>query len=591
MGRDMRIRAFEFAHIKAFKSLRFDLDRTSVLIGQNDHGKSSILKSIDIVLNRLGDDMLAVGALHPDLAEVLLPIFPVAAKARRITITYETGGKRKQLHITVRSDLTFTVLEQIEKNAKTTPAAIEALKKLRESNRFVLIPALRDASSSQFQLLFTRMLREHGLAKMIPKKAGGTPKEYRTLRDIRQQISTTIKPYINESLLPRIEKNFGFKTQHELALKFDVDVEDIGEWILGKLRLGFRLTEDGETTLALSEAGSGVQSGVLLALHRLEQKAAEQPDTQFILAVEEPEAFLHPQKQKELYQDIRAAEAPNLRVIVTTHSPYIVGETPFTALGLVKKDGRYSSLFTAQVKDQNERETFDAYSDEVNSLLFFAEKVVLVEGESDARVLKLLLEKKLGGAAHRISILSASGNQNFSPFLRMIAAWKEAKIAHLVVTDFDSLTKSSDRAIFVGAKAAGYTLTGEAAFYAKVDAALDKGEAEFASVAQDATSLFAAAGLNVFTFTSDLEFSLITATNKEAAAGVLTQVATNGIDYATGYDLALLRRQIGSKGVPMNSMDKPPFKRPYVHRKIADTIDFAKSHDDVKRLLAAIEAL
>ena len=446
----MKIKSFEFTYIKAFKSLKFDLEKTSVLIGQNDHGKSSILKVIDIVLNQLDETAIERGALHPDLAERLLPIFQVNAKARRITVTYSDKDKDKQLHITVRKDLTFTVLETVERNPKTTSEAIAVLKKLREHNRFVLIPALRDATSPRFQELFSRMLRVHGLAKIIPDKAGGTPKEYRTLKDIRDRISTTIKPFINEALLPQIEEHFGFKTQHKLALKFDVDVQDVGEWILDNLSLGFQMTANEDATLALSEAGSGVQSGVLLALHRVEQQAVQNPGTQFILAVEEPEAFLHPQKQKELYQGIRAAESANLRVIVTTHSPYIVAETPFTRLGLVKKDGQHSSLYIAEVKDSKEQETFDAYSDEVNASLFFADKVILVEGESDARVIKLLLEKKFGPQAHRISVLSASGNANFSPFLRMIRAWSAAKIPHLVVTDFDSLTKSTERAVLVG---------------------------------------------------------------------------------------------------------------------------------------------
>lgn len=587
----MKIKSFEFAYIKAFKSLRFDLEKTSVLIGQNDHGKSSILKVIDIVLNQLDDTALKRGALHPDLAERLLPIFPVNAKARRITVTYSSKGKDKQLHITVRTDLTFTVLETVERNAKTTPEAEAVLRKLREHNRFVLIPALRDATSPRFQELFSRMLRVHGLAKIIPDKAGGTPKEYRTLKDIRDRISTTIKPFINEALLPQIEEHFGFRTQHKLALKFDVDVQDVGEWILDNLSLGFQMTENGDATLALSEAGSGVQSGVLLALHRVEQQAAQNPDTQFILAVEEPEAFLHPQKQKELYQGIRGAESDNLRVIVTTHSPYIIAETSFTRLGLVKKDGQHSSLHIADVKDAKEQETFDAYSDEVNSLFFFADKVVLVEGESDARVIKLLLEKKFGAQAHRISIISASGNANFSPFLRMIRAWSAANIPHLVVTDFDSLTKSTERAVLTGAKAAGYSLTGELAFHAKVDAALDKAEAEFSDAAVDATTLFNSAGLNVFVFSSDLENALITAANKTAAANVLTEVATNAVNYSVGYDLNSLKRQIGSKGVPMNAMDKPPFKKPFIHRKVADTIDLNNSHPDIQRLLAMVAAL
>ena len=587
----MKIKSIEFAYIKAFKSLRFDLETTSVLIGQNDHGKSSILKAFDIVLNQLDEATLKLGALHPDLAERLLPLFPVDAKARRITLNYDDAGTEKQLYVTVRADLTFTVLEHIKRNAKTTPAALEVLKKLREHNRFVLIPALRDASSGQFQELFSRMLREHGLSKMIPQKAGGTPKEYRILKDIRDKITDTIKPYINEALLPQIEKNFGFKTQHKLGLKFNVDVQQIGEWILNNLQLGFQLTDDENVTLALSEAGSGVQSGVLLALHRLEQRAAENPKIQFILAVEEPEAFLHPQKQKELYQNVRAAQSNNLRIIITTHSPYIVAETPFTRLGLVRKDGEHSALHVPDIKTARDGETFDAYSSEVNNLLFFADKVVLVEGESDQRVIKLLLERKFGAQAHRVSVVSAAGNKNFSPFLRMIRAWSTANIPHLVVTDFDSLIADSDRPILRGAKDAGYTHPSEAALKTTIDAALDKTEAEFMAAASASEKHFKDAGLNVFVFTSDLEFSLITDHNKDAVAKILTAESPTANDYGKGYSLIDLKKHIGSKGVPLNALADPKFKKPFIHRKIAETIDLKHAHKDLIRLLDFIEKM
>ena len=166
-----------------------------------------------------------------------------------------------------------------------------------------------------------------------------------------------------------------------------------------------------------------------------------------------------------------------------------------------------------------------------------------------------------------------------------------ANIPTLIVTGFESLTTSTARAVIVGAAAAGYSLPGKAALHTKVDAALDKDEADFNAAAVEAKTQFAAAGLNVFVFTSDLEYALLTAANKTAAAKVLTAVATNNVNYEAGYDLNQLRRQLGSKGVPMNPMDKPPFKKPFVHQKVAETIDIANSHGDIGRLLAAIAAL
>ncbi len=588
----MRIISFEFSHIKAFKNLKFDLAKTAVLVGQNDHGKSSILKAIDIVMNQLSDDAINAGVLHPDLAEVLLPITNNQAKARRITINYETNGKEKQLHVTVRKDLTFTLLEKVERNAKTSTGAVSALKALRERNIFVLIPALRDASSLEFRELFAHQLREHGLAKMIPQKAGGTPKEYRILKEIRDKVSTTIKPYIDGKLLPQIKSNFGFTTQHELALRFDVDVSDVGDWILDNLRLGFQLSSNDASTLALSESGTGVQSGALLALHRLQLDAKQSPETQYILAIEEPEAFLHPQRQKELYQNILTTTSGNLRVLVTTHSPYIVAETPFNRLGLVKRDGDYSFLHVPDIASIQDEEIFNYYGNEVNAHLFFAEKLVLVEGESDALVLKTLLKKRLGAEAHRVTVLSAAGNRNFSPYLRMMRAWHNARIPHLIVTDFDSLTKSTDRAVIQGAKDAGYSMELEEAFKQTVDKALEVGNAAaFEGAAIDATKKFAATGLNVFVFSSDLEYSLLTASNKNEFVKVLNSLSKTGVDYSTGYDIDSLKRQIGSKGIPLNPISEPPFKKPFIHKKLADTINLETAHPDLTRLLDMITKL
>ena len=239
---------------------------------------------------------------------------------------------------------------------------------------------------------------------------------------------------------------------------------------------------------------------------------------------------------------------------------------------------------------------FESYSSEVNSLLFYAHKVIFVEGESDSRVLKVLLKKRFHREAYRYSVISASGNKNFSPFLRMTRAWSTARIPHLVVTDFDSLTKGGghgDRAILTGAKDAGYTTTRteKTAFISQVDAAIDKSEDEFGKVAVTATQYFKNVGLSVFVFTSDLEYSLITTANRAAAVDVLNSLAGNGADYGQGYNIDQLRRQIGSKGVPLNPMQQPPFKKPFIHQKIAETIDLNSAHADIDRLLDAIERL
>ena len=572
--------------------MAFDIDETWVLVGQNDHGKSSILKALDIVMNWLdvsADSVSSsVSKLHPDLAERLLPIFPVNAKARRITLHYDEDGAQKQLFVTVRADLSFVIHEKIVRNPQTTESALRVLGLLRQKNRYLLIPALRDATSRSFQRLFSQTLETYGLSKIIPKKAGGTPKEYRALKEIRDRVTETIKPFVDKGLLPDIGKNLGFSPQHTFALKFDIDVQDIGEWIMNNLRLGFQVTDREDATIGLSEAGSGVQSAVLLALHQLVHLARTTPGVEYIFAIEEPEAFLHPQKQKELYSAISSARGGNVRYLVTTHSPYIVSETPFTKLGLVKKEKQYSTFHVPAVSTGRDREVFDSYSDDVNSKLFFADKLILVEGDSDRLVIEVLLRKKFGSKGHCFTVLSASGNRNFSPYLRMIRAWNTAGIRPLVVTDFDSLTAGAERAIIRGTKDAGYILPKEAQFLKDVDDAIDKDEEAYSRVASQATTFFKAAGVDVFVFTSDLEFALVTEGSKVAVGEMLSRVDPTK-DYSKGYTLPELRRLIGSKTIPISANSEPPFKKPFVHRKIAEIVDLGSAHADIRRLLALIE--
>jgi hypothetical protein len=52
-----------------------------------------------------------------------------------------------------------------------------------------------------------------------------------------------------------------------------------------------------------------------------------------------------------------------------------------------------------------------------------------------------------------------------------------------------------------------------------------------------------------------------------------------------------LKKQIGSKGTPLNPINDPKFKRPYIHKKIAATIDVAHAHADIARLMKAIDEL
>jgi len=85
-----------------------------------------------------------------------------------------------------------------------------------------------------------------------------------------------------------------------------------------------------------SPEGDGPRGGVLVSLLRF---FAEQSRRSTILAIEEPEAFLHPAAQEDLRKDCQAlAGRPDCTVPVTTHSPYLVPSDEQSQVVAMAKD-------------------------------------------------------------------------------------------------------------------------------------------------------------------------------------------------------------------------------------------------------------
>jgi putative ATP-dependent endonuclease of OLD family len=98
--------------------------------------------------------------------------------------------------------------------------------------------------------------------------------------------------------------------------------------------------EDLRPWLPLGHHGQGLQSLAVIFLFQaavLQQlQEAERPGTEAIFAIEEPEAHLHPQAARTLWERIQSLTGQRL---MTTHSPYFVQHVPLRDLRLVRLRG------------------------------------------------------------------------------------------------------------------------------------------------------------------------------------------------------------------------------------------------------------
>lgn len=110
-----------------------------------------------------------------------------------------------------------------------------------------------------------------------------------------------------------------------------------------------------------------------------------------VLLFEEPELYLHPKGQRQLFQALELFSR-DYPVLVTTHSPVFFSAEATKTFTKMRKTpttnglSRTSEAFPIDLADLNQRAAFEVICHENNESAFFANAVVLVEGDSDALV-------------------------------------------------------------------------------------------------------------------------------------------------------------------------------------------------------------
>ncbi|MDH4187912.1 MAG: AAA family ATPase, partial [Nitrospira sp.] len=100
-----------------------------------------------------------------------------------------------------------------------------------------------------------------------------------------------------------------------------------------------------EIDFPLSRYGDGMQSLAVIflfqAYFRVFLKPVFHPETEAILALEEPEAHLHPQATRALAANLDKIQGQK---IISSHSPYFIQEIPFERIRMFRRDGPISRV-------------------------------------------------------------------------------------------------------------------------------------------------------------------------------------------------------------------------------------------------------
>lgn len=172
-----------------------------------------------------------------------------------------------------------------------------------------------------------------------------------------------------------------------------------------------------------------------------------------LLFIEEPEAHTHPQMQYVFSQKIQEIikeinKEVNLQTFISTHSSHIVSQCNFSDLRYFKlKDGNinikkfYSDLQLKYKDNEDYFKFLKQYLTLYSSELFFAEKIIFIEGTTEKMLLpyfisqydKLVLAPENKISSQNISIIEVGANSKvFKHFLEFL------EIKTLIITDIDT---------------------------------------------------------------------------------------------------------------------------------------------------------
>ena len=435
----------------------------TVLVGENDSGKSAIIDAIKIVLGTT--DMSWYRIENEDFynQDTTLEI-QIMCKFEDLTeeergaflecLTYEDKEKKVPclyLHWKCKYLTTFKPPRPVTgittgKNGMGAAPAIEA----KELLRVTYLRALRDAYSDMKSGKHSRLSQIMQHVSVVDKGED----TYKRGMDLHELSIVGIANLSNELLvshpaLNTINENMTTILNEQMLLRKDMiktrlEVAGTSANNLQKemsLLEKLDLTIDKNVSIMQGKVGLGTSNIMSMACELLLHKEAEEDNKSSFLLIEEPEAHIHAQRQLKLIQSLELeSEKSNRQIIITTHSPLLASVIKLSNVIIVKSGNIYPLSEDNTLLEKEDYVFLEKYLDATKANLFFARSVIIVEGPGEALLLptlaKLLNCSFIDYGTSLVDVRS-TGLRRYAKIFQRKEGLKELDINVACITDRD----------------------------------------------------------------------------------------------------------------------------------------------------------
>lgn len=467
----MRISRIGIKNFRNFQSVDIEVGQSVVIVGENAVGKSNLLFALRLILD---------------------PTLPDSARQLRQEDFWDGLTKDRQLSREDRIEISVD-LTDFENNDDQLSILAEHLVSAdsmvaRLTYLFQPLPTLTDdpTRDSDFEFhLYGGGRPENRINSDVRRRmpldfwhalrdAEGDLSSWRNspLRPLLDRAAALIERDQLEELAKHITEATAAIAETEAVKSVNTSLHDklvelVGSSNAADTALGFsptdaqrlirslRLFIDGGSR-NISEASLGMANVIYLALKSLDidLQIEEGERCHTFLAIEEPEAHLHPQLQRRLFRTFLRTRQPapasangstalhihGATVLLTTHSPHLASVSPARSFVLLRRDaedGSTEAVSTAGLAlNETEIDDIERYLDVTRGEALFARGIIFVEGEAE-QYLVPVLAKVLGHDLDElgISVCSVAGT-HFLPYVKFFGP-NGLKIPYAVVTDSD----------------------------------------------------------------------------------------------------------------------------------------------------------